>query len=399
MIQLNFPNPVADETQFYGQTRIADIKRIESKLIAANPLSVVIIGERRIGKTSMQNVAIERLKKVESQHFVPLYVEPRGIMTLEDLAYAILQRLATHLKRDLQGTALIDANGHFRLEDVGQFEAAFASLLEQGSRDIFLLCIDEFDEIIRNAGSELSKIMGLINIFLERKTTLPALIFFTMTNLPKSIKTEEPSPLISRTELVELKPFSPVDMKTMVQGILVDQVIFAETELDWLYCLSGGHAYFTKLLLTNLVEHQSLQEGTLSVTREMLQQALESATVDPRAKVAIENLYRVHFDENEKRVVLLLADTQKSITVDALEHAGVIFLTAARILVQRNYLSEQQGEFNFRIAFLMHWLRGWSEFDEEIERLHIRRILDPWAGSRPTIVTGDDLWRYGFSSE
>jgi hypothetical protein len=398
MTQLNFPNPVTDESDFYGQARIAAVNRIEAKFISANPLSVVIVGERRMGKTSMQNVTIERLKKEKNRRFVSLYVEPRGIMTLEDLAYAILQRLATHLKKDFQGTALLDAGGHFHLEDVGQFESAFASLLEGDSGDIFLLCIDEFDEIIRNAGNELSKIMGLINIFLERKTALPAILFFTITSLPKNINVEEPSPLISRTELVELKPFTRGDVESMIQKIFADSIMFTEEQMDWLYALSGGHPYFTKLLLANLIEQQSPKRG-VTATNEMLEQALQSAIADPRAKVAIENLYKVHFDDNEKRVILLLADTQKSTTVDALEHAGVMFLTAARILVQRNYLSEQQGKFTFKIVLLMHWLRGWSEFDEEIERLHIRRILDPWAGSRPTVVTGDDLWRYGFSSE
>src|SRR5436853_5721996 len=60
MSELNFPNAVRDEKDFYG--RKAELERIEGVLLSSKRIPLIIIGERRIGKTSIQNIIIRRLR-------------------------------------------------------------------------------------------------------------------------------------------------------------------------------------------------------------------------------------------------------------------------------------------------------------------------------------------------
>jgi hypothetical protein len=76
MIELNFPNAVRHEKDFYG--RKAELEHIERVFLSGRRVPIVIIGERRIGKTSLQNVVIEHMQKISQPRFVPLWLEPRG---------------------------------------------------------------------------------------------------------------------------------------------------------------------------------------------------------------------------------------------------------------------------------------------------------------------------------
>lgn len=389
MIQLNFPNPVIDEKDFFGRERKSHLDRIEQQFRSGRPTSIVIIGERRIGKTSQLNVLLQRLVKLAEQDLVPLTIEPRGITTFDDLAKAILQRLASLVSKSLPIDA--ETKDSFQVNTLEQFEGIFASLIDPDFAGKYILCIDEFDEIIRNTDSELSKIIGLTNSVIEAKTNLPLLLLFSMTRLPKSLEKDKSSPLLSRTELLRLQSFSKADIEEMVGKLLAEQVVLVEEQLDWLYQISGGHPYFVKLLLDVLLR-QSYSEA---ITQEVLDQILRDAVNDPRARIAVENLYRIQFDDNEKRIALLFTAIGRSIAVDELLKAGTSFLTAAKSLVRRDYLCEQENQFDFKIGFLRHWLRNWIEFEEELERRRVERILNPFHGSQPTIVTDDDLWRNG----
>ena len=187
MIRLNFPNPVTDEKDFYGRKRREALEQAERNFRAEHSLSMVVVGERRVGKTSQLKVLLQRLEKLSAHRYVPLCIEPRGITSLDDLALSILQRLAVHSGRNLSEVGVSRKQG-FHLDTLGQFEQMFASLLgnvETGER--FILCVDEFDEILRRVRSrsdaELLRLLGLMNLLTER-TTLPLVLLLSMRLVP-----------------------------------------------------------------------------------------------------------------------------------------------------------------------------------------------------------------------
>jgi DNA-binding winged helix-turn-helix (wHTH) protein len=362
MIELNFPNAVRDEKDFYG--RKMELERIERVLLSGRRVPILIIGERRIGKTSLQNVVLRRLQSVEEPRFVSLNIEPRGITSLDDFAKAILQRLCSYVGKKMQDTGLVDSNGKFHYEGVEQVEWAINGLLDSRANQIFLLCVDEFDEIIRNV-QEINLLEALVHRLIEGT---PLAILFTMTLLPSSIQKMQSTPFTTIAEIVSLKTFEENEMAEMILGILGDQVAVSQNEISLLFSSSGGHPYFAKLLLANIYERNNMVNDPQAITDLMVNQAIQDAANDLRTDTVLENLYHIHFSEMEKELLLLLAEKEKPISCEDLKIVGTPWLTAARQLVKRHYLIEDENHVDFRINFFRNWLRNWVEFSEECER-------------------------------
>lgn len=392
MIMLNFPNPVEREQDFYG--RQAELSLIERTLLSGRGVPVIIKGERHIGKTSLQNIAIQRLKRASKRKVTPLIVEPRGIATLDAFVEAILLRLASFTDTDIRQCGLVDPAGRVHLDAINQFGAAFTRLSGDSQDALFVICVDEFDQILRNAGQEVLRFDALMH-FLIRESNLPVVVLLSMTHFPDELKQAASSPFTSEAEILRLQPFTLTEMEAMVTGLLGTSIVIPPTELAWLNRMSGGHPYFAKLLLANL---QDQMDGSISgsPTQELpWDAALMRAVSDVKAENALENIYRVWFNDYEKRVVLLLAGRRNTLGIRELNDYGKRYLTAARSLAQRGYLQEQQAGYAFRIGFIGHWLRHWIQYDEEMERLRVPRLTDPWSSNQPIILTSEDLHRFG----
>ncbi len=381
MILLDFPNAISNVERFYGRWR--ELELIQSTL-ASNPrVPVVVIGERRVGKTSIHNVAIQRLKERTGDAFIPLVIEPRGILSVDQFIEAVLSRLSTWAKSDLRNSGLLAADGHVHLETPHQLDEAFFRLVSPVEHR-YLLCIDEFDELVRIASEagdgERMKLMGIIHHLVE-KTEIPLSLFLTMTRLPEGASREIASPLLAKCEVIELRPFSFPDMADMVLGLAQGKAIISRPELQWLYDMSGGHPYITKLLLANLFQRVMIgdDDATVKIMPGMLDQSLRDAVDDPRAHYAFENIYRVHWNADEKRIMLYLAERDEPVDIGELRIAGASLLTVTRNLEKRFYLVEQDGVYQYNGQFLGCWLRNWAEFDEEIERLRVHRMVNDWS--------------------
>jgi DNA-binding MarR family transcriptional regulator len=403
MIELNFPNPVSEEKDFYG--RRVERERIERTLLAGSPRSVIILGERRVGKTSLQTVTSKRLAAEEAGRFVPLLLPPAiAIRSMDDYAKEILQSLCGYLGKSLGDTGLVGEKGQFQLTSLGQFTDATARLLGAAPGTTFIVCVDEFDAVLMNCASdEADKILGLTDYIIER-SGLPLLIYFSMTRLSGSLRTAYESPVLaSESAVIELGPLPPEEAVEMAMGLLGNQVVLEDSAIERLLHLSGGHPYFVKLLLDRLLAHH-WRGAQLAVSQEMVEDVIPDAACDPRARHALDNIYKVHFSQQEQQLVLLLAERGAGVTGEELKVLGPGFTTAAKRLERRGYLERrEEGGYDFRIKFLGWWLRDWEEFEEELERLvetkqRLDRLADPWAGSQPTVVTDEDLRRLGLRS-
>jgi hypothetical protein len=387
LIALDFPNAIISEDRFFGRRQ--ELERIQTTLMMNQRVPVVVIGERRVGKTSIYNVAIQRLKKIADSPLTPLIVEPRGIKSVDQFIESVLVRMTSFTKTDLRNTGLVGPDNHIHMDLPEQFDTAFFQLISGPERERFLLCVDEFDELIRIAieagNGERIKLMGFIHHLVE-KTATPLSLFLTMTRLPEGASKEIASPLLAKCEVVELQPFPFQDMTDMVRGLVQEHAMFDVQEMEWLYELSGGHPYITKLLLANLFKRVRVSEIPIRIEHEMLAKANNDAVEDPIVHYAFENIYHIHLNADEKRVLLYLAERNEAVDAGELRVAGTPSVTAAKNLKKRHYLVEHDGKYTIRARFLGDWLRNWAEFYEEIERLHVDRMVNPWQGG----TEGDD---------
>lgn len=411
MITLNFPNPVTTDEGFFD--RHAEWKIIESAFRARERKPVIILGERRIGKTSLQSVAAKRLASDESLHFVPLFL-PFGphMGSIEDFARELLQGLCISAGKNIRETGLFTTDKGFRFESMGEYTQALRSIMSQTGEKDFLVCVDEFDETLRNCDAkDPGKLAALVTHLIEEglRTNLPIRFLFSMTGVPTAIQRSFGSGFVlNNASLVELGPFSRADTVEMISTLLAPAAQTSEEALMRLYDLSGGHPYFIKLLLDCLLASFGFEAESLIVDMATVEQAAAKATDDPRPREVLTNIYDIHFDDEQKGLMLLLAERQAGATKKELKVIGPNYITAAESLTRRGYLEKVLDEkdpeatrYRLHIAFLGQWLQQWEKYESEVEKRlkDIRRRLqgmeNPWEGVEPTIVTEEDLIEFG----
>jgi hypothetical protein len=408
MIELNFPNSVSEEKDFYG--RRSELERIERTLFAANRRPVTVLGERRIGKTSLLNVSTRRVAAKSPDRFVPLVIPSSStsvIRSLEDYTTAILGVICAHLGKSLdEARSMAEGKGRDRTVPtrIAQFVDAIAQLLKDVPDTVFVLCMDEFDNILVNCAGEETEARSVLALTesLVQESTLPLVTYATMTRLPKAIRESYGSPMfITSSDMIGLSPFSGAETEEMVVGLLGEQFVLDDRAMERLFRLSGGHPYFAKLLLDRLLARHWRAEGTLSISLGMLDDIIPDAVRDSRVLSVLDNIYKVHFSPEEQSLVLLLAERRGSMKSSELEALGASYQRAAKALARRGYLTwDERAGCDFRIELLGWWLRDWEEYEVEKERLlagiaQSGRMPDPWADSTPTTVTDEDLRRHG----
>jgi hypothetical protein len=370
---LNFPNAIGDERQFYG--RRLERERITHTLLTANGPPVFILGERRMGKTSLQTVTAKQVVQYDPERFVSLFLPPASaIRSWSDYAKEMLQALCSYLDKSLRETGLLDAEGRFRLNSLGQFTDAAARLLESAPNKTFIVCVDELDAILVNcAPDEATKIRGLTDHIIEG-SGLPLAIYFSMTHPPHTLPNAHALLGISKAEVIELGPMPQEEAIAMVRGLLLDHAALQASAMDRLLQLSAGHPYFVKLLLDRLLTRY-WRGAYLGISSAMLEDIIPDATQDPRVRHTLDNIYKVHFTSQEQQLVLLLAQRAAEVSDEELRTLGAEFVTAAKRLVRRGYLARTGTQnYDFRVRFLGWWLRHWEEFEEEGERLNLETL-------------------------
>lgn len=373
MIELNFPNPVREETDFYGRRAVLD--RIEQVFRSGTRRPVAVYGERRMGKTSLMNVVAARLQALPSPCFVPLFPATVGVYSLQDFAREALQSLCEYRDTSLTERGLLGRDGQFQLVSAGQFFGETRALLQGAPAVLHLLCIDEFDALLHNCSVygqavEAIKILDLCHE-LVTQTDLPLTFFLTLTRLPDDIRDSFNTLVTEEAERVDLRPFSSQEIEQLLDGILGRQVMFGPAQRRHLEHLSGGHPYLLKLLLANWLDHASFQELPLRATTASLERAADDAARDPRAEHALGNLLRVHFDRQERDLVDLMAGLGDRIATTQLDRAGREWRTVAENLIRRGYLVRREADsvYAFRAALLGRWLHQRPAFEERLYHL------------------------------
>lgn len=411
MIALNFPSPVTSDEGFFD--RQSEWQSILRAFQARERKPVIILGERRIGKTSLQSVAAKRLASYPALHFVPLFL-PFGphIFSIADFARELLQGLCIKVGINVRETGLFTVEKGFRFESTGEYTQALWNVAGQASGKDFLVCVDEFDETVRNCETkEKGRLAALVTHLVDegQRADLPIRFFFSMTGVPTVIQQSFGSYFVMNSAaLVELGPFSSADMQEMILALLTPAAQVSDEAMVRFFDLSGGHPYIIKLLLDSLLAPYEFEAAKLIVDATAVEKAAGKATDDPRPREVLTNLYDVHFDDEQKALLLLLAGRQASITKKELKAIGLDYITAAESLTRRGYLKKMPDEkdpeatrYSLRMAFIGQWLQQWEKYESEAEkrlkdiRRRLRGLKNPWEGVEPTIVSEEDLIEFG----
>jgi tetratricopeptide (TPR) repeat protein len=239
--------PVVQDDMFFGRRELVD--RI---LQTIHNNSLLIYGERRIGKTSIQHQLKKRLGELDDPHyeFHPVYVDLQGTPEtrfFQTIAEDIFQELAPVL----DGLKLEkDISGEYSYRDfVRDVRAVLKTLKMRTSRKVKLvLLIDEVDELNDYDPRINQKLRSLF-----MKSFAESLVAVVSGVEIKKHWEREGSPWYNFFEEIEVKPFGPQEARELIERPIGGMFKLDGGVVERIISLTAGKPYLIQKFCISLV--------------------------------------------------------------------------------------------------------------------------------------------------
>ena len=255
MNPFSFGNPIKDPARFYG--RREDLRQIVNRLRSSAHESTSIVGERRIGKTSLLKYL--ETPEVAAQfgllptEYCMVYIDFQGLTDITPERF--WQRVLTKIERSICLPKLtpeikrVREMGDFDLFDL---EDLFEQIADCGLTTVLMM--DEFEYVTQNPNFGSDFFGGLRALAIHQN--LP-LLTATRRELVDLCHSEElkGSPFFNIFANIVLRPFSRAEVLEMLDGYMAATPIqFSEREKELVLGLGGGYPFFTQMAGNYLVE-------------------------------------------------------------------------------------------------------------------------------------------------
>jgi tetratricopeptide (TPR) repeat protein len=239
--------PVLDDKLFFGREQL-----LERILQTLHNNSLLLHGERRIGKTSLQHQLKKRLEAMEdpAYEFFPVYIDLQG--TREEHFFAtlgeeIFEGLAPVLDGLEPSTAFSDSYTYREL--VADLRAIIKVLRQRSDKSVRLvLLIDEVDELNAYDPKVNQKLRGLF-----MKSFAEDLVAVVSGVAIKREWDREGSPWYNFFEEIDVGPFQPEHARELVEKPIRGIFRLQDGVVERIVELTGGRPYRIQRLCMKLV--------------------------------------------------------------------------------------------------------------------------------------------------
>lgn len=210
--------------KFYGRKRELEILRLNQRQAEKSACFTVMIGRRRIGKTSLL------LESVKSMKYVYLFVSRKNE-----------QMLCAQFQKEIQETLALQIFG-----EITAFQDIFEQLLIYSTKESFTLIIDEFQEFEYVNPGVFSDIQRLWDKYKDQ-SKINFIACGSIYSMMLKIFENQKEPLFGRlTSKMMIQPF-PI---SVMKEILADyNQNYNQEDLLCMYTITGGVAKYISLLI------------------------------------------------------------------------------------------------------------------------------------------------------
>ena len=251
-----YGNPISDPRRFFGRTR--EVEQIFGRLRNEEFESSSLVGDRRIGKTSLLNyLADPRVRAAhglgpERYNFV--YVDLQMVdkaMGPEQLWRRLLVLMRQQCADD-GITGVLAALGRRERLDTFDLDELFQEVDDRGQHVVFLL--DEFEHVTENVNFGPDFYYGFRSLMIHHKVALVTSSRLELIELCHS-DTVKSSPFFNIFANINLRMFSDADFQLMISRSLSGTTVqFSERETEQVVDLAGLHPYFLQAACCMLYE-------------------------------------------------------------------------------------------------------------------------------------------------
>jgi len=250
-----FGNPIRDPARFYGRSE--DIRQIVNRLRSSAHESTSVVGERRIGKTSLlkhlDNPEVAASLGLPVDEFCMVYIDFQGLTDITPQRF--WQRVLRKMERaiclpdlipEIQEIRKMGGFDLFDLEDL--FEAI------SGAGLTIVLLLDEFEYVTQNPNFGSDFFGGLRALAIHQNLPLVTATRRELVDLCHSDEIKG-SPFFNIFANVVLRPFSREEVLEMLDGYLAEtNLVFSPQEKELVIGLGGGYPFFVQMAGNYLVE-------------------------------------------------------------------------------------------------------------------------------------------------
>jgi uncharacterized protein len=250
-----FGNPIKDPAHFYG--READIRQITNRLLSSAHESTSIIGERRIGKTSLlyhlSNPEIGARLGLTPDKFCLVYADFQGLTDITPTRFwqRVLKKMSRSICDESMKPAIEKLSGQESF-DLFDLEDLFETTQDKGITVVLML--DEFEYVTQNPNFKSDFFGGLRALAIHHGVALLPATRRELVDLCHSDEIKG-SPFFNIFANVVLRPFPMKDAASLVDGYLSSlEEPFSPEEREFILRLGGGQPFFLQIAGHYLIE-------------------------------------------------------------------------------------------------------------------------------------------------
>jgi len=250
-----FGNPITGLERFYGRKQ--EIRQILNRLLSSAHESTSIVGERRIGKTSLLNYLsnpdLAAGLGLGRDKFCLIYVDFQGLTDITPLRF--WQRILGKMARSICDPDLIPAIKKLAGQDeidLFDLEDVFDTIHAKGM--IVVLFMDEFEYVTQNPNFKGDFFGSLRALAIHHGVALVPATRRQLVDLCYSNELKG-SPFFNIFANLILRPFSRQEMDELLSGYSqLGLIAIGSEERDFIWSMAGGYPFFAQMAGYYLVE-------------------------------------------------------------------------------------------------------------------------------------------------
>lgn len=355
---LVFPEAVEAASDLFG--REAQVRRVQEALGRAGRLTVVLLGGRLVGKTSVLNVVAQWAEAEASYQVIRLAHAGSREELMAEIVHGIHERVGASRSTNRELTRQ-DA---LRNSTVARFVKLVHELAGRAPHSRFLLCVDEFDSLLQGCPDGTARQLLDLVTYLTEQARLPTRFLFTMSRVPEVIARSYGSPFLNQATIVELGPWPEGQTRQFADWLLGGRLRMDPTGHAALFAATGGHPYVTKAVLQELLEAEPATADPVAAAAAYAA-AVDAAAVDAavaaavrsrEVDIALSNIASVYLPDGAVPVLDRAATSPTGLT-----HASIRDLpapdTILDTLTEAGLLTREHRHYRLRLGMWRQWRR------------------------------------------
>ncbi|MFL7792370.1 MAG: AAA-like domain-containing protein [Anaerolineae bacterium] len=297
-----YGNPISAPERFFG--RKAEVEQVYTRLLNAEFESSSIVGERRMGKTSLLNYiahpSTAEAHGLALDRYLFVYVDLQ-MVDQKTTPTRFWSRLLRRVARELKDEGLeAEFKQAVEQEEIDNYtlDDLFSLTDEQDLH--FILLLDEFENVTENANFDTDFFYGLRALAIHHDLALITASRQELITLCHSDAVRA-SPFFNIFANVNLPAFNEEEARTLIERSLAETgVQFASAELARIADIAGSHPYFLQIAAHFLFAAHCKGDTTQEREQYLLREFREEATPSLAD-------YWHHSEDGEKIVLSALA--------------------------------------------------------------------------------------------